>query len=229
MYGSVASETKKSDEDYDCCALITFLMCLLCVPWLTFVSFPVLFVGTSPTSAISVVYMIRHAEKVHDKQYGLSLEGDIHAICYSRYFRHIPSGPPQIIVSQLSRSERSILTAVPLAFELELPLYTQRRLPLADIYHFIQEGENVLLVTDHENIVYAAKYLGCTNCLSWSLTPNVLSPTDSQLYSSVWRLTFINGQFVQFEVHNFSFLELIPNSTQFWRCVNASYAFVKML
>lgn len=167
------------------------------------------------SSVVSYAYLIRHGEKVTDRQFGLSVQGSIHAACYVHYFKNIPTGPPHIIFSSLSGSKRALITGIPLAIELNIPIYAKRNLASSIIMPTISAGTTALIIMEHTQIPILATKLGCPVCNSWSSNPPSHVSSKENLYDWVWILEFHSAVFTKFTTAIYA----INRST----CMNASY------
>lgn len=158
---------------------------------------PLLRTETEKIGTASYVYLIRHAEKVSDRQFGLSVQGSLHAACYASFFSKIPTGAPTMIMSAFSGSRRAILTAIPIAATLNVSIYTRRELTASLVEPFIKAGLNLLLVLEHKAIPLLATALACPVCRSWAVDPTA-QKDQSDYYAGIWRLKYQAGRLVSF-------------------------------
>lgn len=145
---------------------------------------------------IKYLYIIRHCEKVRDRNTGLSLEGTAHSLCLVNYFKNFPLGKPNIIYAQTSKTYRSIATGIPIYTDFCNKMYSfwgndnyiENRI-LSSLYEF----DIVLLIAEHNFIPNIARKLGCDVCESWNNNP-LAKHVDNSLFNVTWIMKFIQNK-----------------------------------
>lgn len=136
--------------------------------------------------------MIRHCEKVKNKDTGLSLEGTTHSLCLVDYFKSFPFGQPQMIFTEISKTYRSIATALPMFVDFckYMTRFTENDANIVEkIYRSFYEHDVILIIAEHHFIPYLARELGCVVCENWNLDPTA-NAIDNDLYNMTWMFEF---------------------------------------
>ena len=166
------------------------------------------------------IYIIRHCEKITNKDTGLSITGLIYSNCLPSYFEQFPFGEPNALYTALSPTSRSIDTLILLAILLELPIYdiTNTLKNMEHIVSIIKKAQkcyNIILITwEHTKIPILAQSLGCRICKSWSMEPTQDNKPEENLYDTIWVLEYEYTNVINF----YTFKQNFNND----KCVNMS-------
>lgn len=140
------------------------------------------------------VFLVRHYEKLNNKENGLDEIGLLHSKCLVSYFYDFEHGVPQVIYTELSRSFRSLEYVVPLSINLSIPVYIKEKKIISNIANWIVKNlefyDVILVVLEPNGIVEVAQYLGCESCVSWNIDPLSRKENDENLYDITWQLIY---------------------------------------
>lgn len=177
------------------------------------------------------IHIIRHGEKLKDRDFGLSPIGVKHAECLAGYYFHnFPTGRPDFAISKMSPTERPVETMNIIASKLNInSIHLSSHSKINEISSTILEKLNthnsILIVWENTFIPKLAQKLGCVSCLAWNYEPTS-KHHDAALFNSTWTLIYPNKKSYHISKvpdYNVEFMDYDQNFQQIngtWICVN---------
>jgi hypothetical protein len=156
------------------------------------------------------IYIIRHCEKLKDRDMGLSDIGIEHSLCLVPYFQTFPLGKPQIAFSSYSKTRRAIHTLIPITNAFNISFSSDFK--TTETYEFsrfvlneLVKYDRIIIAWEHIHIPRLLQHLGCNSCKSWNNDP--FSNEMTNAYNIVFALKYYNtSELSLLRVYNDNFI-----------------------